>query len=147
VGLGKAVEIAQNEMGEEGVRISGLRDRLIEGILSKVEYAKLNGHRQKRLANNVNVSLAFVEGEATLLSLDLAGIAASTGSACSSESSEPSHVLSAMCVPAEEARCSIRFSLGKKTTVQEIDFTVDTLASIIVKLREMSPLYKAKNKK
>jgi cysteine desulfurase len=147
VGLGKAVEIAQNEMQEEGVRLTSLRDRLIQGILGRIEYAKLNGHPSNRLPNNVNVSLAFVEGEATLLSLDLAAISASTGSACSSESSEPSHVLSAMSVPPEEARCSLRFSLGKWTTQADIDYLVDRLTEIIVKLREMSPLYKTRNKK
>jgi cysteine desulfurase len=147
VGLGKAVEIATKDMGQEGEVISSLRDRLINGLLSKVEFTKLNGHPTSRLPNNINVSMAFVEGEATLLSLDMAGISASTGSACSSESSEPSHVLSAMSVPAEEARCSMRFTLGKWTSQADIDALLNTLPGIISKLRDMSPLYKTKTKK
>jgi cysteine desulfurase len=147
VGLGKAVEIAKNELAEESARITALRERLIKGLLSKIEYTKLNGHPSVRLPNNINVSLAYVEGEATLLSLDLAGISASTGSACSSESSEPSHVLSAMSVPAEEARCSMRFSLGKWTKESDVDTLLNILPGIIAKLRAMSPLYKVKTKK
>jgi cysteine desulfurase len=145
VGLGKAVEIASAEMTAEAERLVSLRDSLISGLISQIEFTKLNGHPTIRLPNNVNVSMAFVEGEATLMSLDLAGISASTGSACSSESSEPSHVLSAMCVPAEEARCSMRFSLGKWTTASDIDAILNTLPAIIAKLRAMSPLYKTKS--
>jgi cysteine desulfurase len=142
VGLGKAVEIAEQEMEEEGKRLAALRDQLIEGLQSKIDLVKLNGHPVYRLPNNVNISLAYVEGEATLLSLDFEGICASTGSACSSESLEPSHVLTAMCVPAEEARCSIRFSLGKWTSQSDIDKVLEVLPRIINKLRNMSPLYK-----
>jgi len=130
-------------MGGEEIRLSDFRDRLIQGLLTKIEYTRLNGHPKKRLPNNVNVSLAFVEGEATLLSLDLEGICASTGSACTSESLEASHVLTAMKVPAEEARCSLRFSLGKWTTESDIEKVLDILPKIITKLRSMSPLYKA----
>jgi cysteine desulfurase len=143
IGLGKAIEIAKSEMGADAERLSGLRDKLIQGLLKNIEFTKLNGHPTRRLPNNINVSLAFVEGEAILLSLDLAGIAASTGSACSSESSEPSHVLSAMKIPAEEARCSIRFSLGRDNQTSDIDRLVTTLTDIMNKLRAMSPLYKA----
>jgi cysteine desulfurase len=143
VGLGKAIEIARLDMGGEEIRLSDFRDRLIQGLLTKIEYTRLNGHPKKRLPNNVNVSLAFVEGEATLLSLDLEGICASTGSACTSESLEASHVLTAMKVPAEEARCSLRFSLGKWTTESDIEKVLDILPKIITKLRSMSPLYKA----
>lgn len=141
VGLGKAVEIAGREMDEEGGRLSILRDRLISGLQSRIELVKLNGHPTERLPNNVNISLAYVEGEATLLSLDYEGICASTGSACSSESLEPSHVLTAMCVPAEEARCSLRFSLGKWTSQADIDKVLEVLPRIMEKLRKMSPLY------
>ena len=141
-GLGKAIEIAQREMGEEAGRLSALRDQLIAGLQSKIALVKLNGHRVKRLPNNVNLSLAYVEGEATLLSLDFQGICASTGSACSSGSMEPSHVLTAMNVPVEEARCSIRFSLGKWTTQSDIEKVLQVLPRIINKLRDMSPLYK-----
>lgn len=142
VGLGKAIEIAHLEMAEECQNLSAMRDRLITGLKSKIDLIKLNGHPIQRLPNNVNLSLAHVEGEATLLSLDYEGICASTGSACSSESMEPSHVLTAMCVPAEEARCSIRFSLGKWTTQSDIDKVLDVLPRIMTKLRKMSPLYK-----
>jgi cysteine desulfurase len=147
VGLGKAVEIARRDMDQEAERVTAFRDRLLAGLLEKIDFIKLNGHPTSRLPNNVNVSVAFVEGEATLLSLDFEGICASTGSACSSESLEPSHVLSAMQVPAEEARCSIRFSLGKWNTEEEIDQLLKVLPGIIGKLREMSPLYKSMVKK
>jgi cysteine desulfurase len=142
VGLGKAIQIAGQEMEDEGRRLIDFRDRLIRGLLEKIDYAKLNGHPQTRLPNNVNISIAFIEGEATLLSLDLAGICASTGSACSSESMEPSHVLTAMKIPADEARCSIRFSLGKWTEPADIDRVLEVLPPIAAKLRAMSPLYK-----
>lgn len=146
VGLGKAVEIANLEMVEEGFRLTALREYLIKGLLSKIEMVKLNGHPTKRLPNNVNISLAYVEGEAILLSLDYEGICASTGSACSSESMEPSHVLTAMCVAAEEARCSIRFSLGKWTSQDNVDKVLDVLPGIMTKLRKMSPLYNKNSK-
>lgn len=141
-GLGKAIEIANLEMAAEVQNLTALRDRLITGLMSKIDLVKLNGHPVQRLPNNVNISLAYVEGEATLLSLDYEGICASTGSACSSESMEPSHVLTSMNVPAEEARCSIRFSLGKWTTQSDIDKVLDVLPRIMTKLRKMSPLYK-----
>jgi cysteine desulfurase len=147
VGLGKAVEIAQQEMEGEAQRLTEYRDNLIAGLLQKFDYIKLNGHPQKRLPNNINVSIAFVEGEAILLSLDFAGIAASTGSACSSESLEPSHVLTAMRVPAEEARCSLRFSLGKWTSEADMERLLAALPEIVAKLRAMSPLYKQMVKK
>jgi cysteine desulfurase len=142
VGLGKAVEIARLEMGQEAERLSGLRDRLVGGLQERIELTKLNGHPVERLPNNVNISIPFVEGEATLVSLDMEGICASTGSACSSESMEPSHVLTAMQVPPEDARCSIRFSLGKWTTEEDIEKVLTALPQIINKLRAMSPLYK-----
>jgi cysteine desulfurase len=143
VGLGKAVEIAAAEMREEGDRVTALRDKLIRGIKQKIEYVSLNGHPAQRLPNNVNFSVAFVEGEATLLTLDMEDICASTGSACSSESSEPSHVLTAMRIPPELARCSLRFSLGKWTSEAEVDRVLDVLPRVIARLREVSPLYKA----
>jgi len=140
VGLGKAVEIAGREMTEEAGRLSVYRDRIIAALTGSLDMVKLNGHPVQRLPNNINVSIAYVEGEATLMSLDLAGIAASTGSACSSESSEPSHVLSAMCVPAEEARCSMRFTLGKWNSEEDVDYLIKILPEIVTKLRAMSPL-------
>jgi cysteine desulfurase len=142
VGLGKAVEIARMEMGDEARVLSGLRDQLIDGLRSQIDLLKINGHPSERLPNNVNISLAYVEGEATLLTLDYEGICASTGSACSSENSEPSHVLTAMCIPPEEARCSIRFTLGKWTSRRDIERVLEVLPRIVSKLRAVSPLYK-----
>jgi cysteine desulfurase len=147
VGLGKAVEIARQEMNDEALRLTGFRDRLIGGLREKIELTRLNGHPRQRLPNNINVSMAFVEGEATLLSLDFEGICASTGSACTSETLAASHVLTAMKVPAEEARCSLRFTLGKWTVESDIERLLDILPKIITKLRLMSPLYKAMAKK
>jgi cysteine desulfurase len=144
IGLGKAVEIARQEMSAEAERLSTYRNRMVTGLSKKIDYLKLNGHPHNRLPNNVNVSIAFVEGEATLLSLDFEGICASTGSACSSESAEPSHVLTALRIPPEEARCSLRFSMGKWTTDADVERVVAVLPEIISKLRAMSPLYKAK---
>jgi cysteine desulfurase len=142
VGLGKAIEIAGQEMDAEAERLTVYRDRIIGDLLKKIEETKLNGHPSRRLPNNVNISIAFVEGEATLLSLDLEGICVSTGSACTSESLEPSHVLTAMQIPPEEARCSLRFTLGKWTTESDTDKLLAALPRIVLKLREMSPLYK-----
>jgi len=119
------------------------RDILIEGLVRKIEFTHLNGHPERRLPNNVNMSIEFVEGEASLASLDYEGICASTGSACSAESLEPSHVLTAMQIPPEEARCSLRFSLGKWTSESDIERVLHILPEIIVKLRAVSPLYKA----
>jgi cysteine desulfurase len=141
VGLGKAIEMASKEMVQEAKYVSNLRDRIIDCLLKDIKFTKLNGHPVMRLPNNVNVSMDFVEGEATLLSLDLENICASTGSACSSESSEPSHVLMAMQLPVEEARCSVRFSLGKWTTEVEVTRLLEVLPKIISNLRQMSPLY------
>jgi cysteine desulfurase len=142
VGLGKAIEIATQEMNAEGDRLTGYRRRIIDGLLKEIEFSRLNGHPVQRLPNNVNISFAFVEGEATLLSLDLEGICVSTGSACTSESLEASHVLTAMKVPAEEARCSLRFTLGKWTTDADVAKLISVLPPILSKLRAMSPLYK-----
>ena len=113
VGFGKAVELAQQEMSEEAGRLAYLRDQLIKGLLEQIDHTRLNGHPVKRLPNNVNVSVDFVEGESMLLNLDLEGICASTGSACSSSSLEPSHVLLALGLSPEQAHGSLRFSLGK----------------------------------
>jgi len=145
VGLGKAAEIAQQEMAEEAQRLTALRDRLIKGILEGIEYTQLNGHPVKRLPNNANVSINYIEGESILLNLDLDGICASTGSACSSEDLAPSHVLMAMGLPHLQAHSSVRFSLGKWTTEEEIDKVLDILPGIAFKLRAMSPLMKTVN--
>jgi cysteine desulfurase len=142
VGFGKAAEIAEQEMIEEAGTLTSLRERLINGILTRIEYTQLNGHPVKRLPNNVNVSINYVEGESVLLNLDLEGICASTGSACTSEDLEPSHVLVAMGLPHLQAHSSLRFSLGKWTTEDEINKVLDVLPGIVAKLRAMSPLMK-----
>jgi cysteine desulfurase len=144
VGMGKAVELAMDEMDAEATRITRLRDKLIKGLFDRIDPLRLNGHPQKRLPNNVNISIAFVEGEAICLNLDVEGICASTGSACSSGSLEPSHVMLALKLPPEEMRSSIRFSLGKWTTDEEIEYVLDVLPRIVNKLRAMSPLLKTR---
>jgi len=144
VGFGKASELAQQEMSEEAERLTHLRDKLIQGLLKRVDRARLNGHPIMRLPNNVNVSVDFVEGESILLNLDLEGICVSTGSACSSSSLEPSHVLLAMGLSHEQAHGSLRLSLGKWTTEEEIDRVLDILPRIVAKLRAMSPLLKVR---
>jgi cysteine desulfurase len=140
VGLAKALEMATANLSQEIVRQAGLRDRLIQGLTTRIERVHLNGHPKQRLPNNVNVAVDFVEGEATLLSLDLEGICASTGSACSSGSGEPSHVLSALGIPPEQAHCSLRFTLGKWTAEEDIVHLLEVMPPIVAKLRAMSPL-------
>jgi len=142
VGLGRAVELAREEMSEEVQRLTYLRDKLIQGLLGRIDHTCLNGHSQKRMPNNVNISINFIEGESMLLNLDLNGICASTGSACSSASLEPSHVLLAMGTPPEQAHGSLRLTLGKWTTQDEIERVLDVLPPIVAKLRAMSPLFK-----
>jgi len=144
VGMGKSVELAMEEIDAEATRITRLRDKLIKGLFDRIDPLRLNGHPQKRLPNNVNISIAFVEGEAICLNLDVEGICASTGSACSSGSLEPSHVMLALKLPPEEMRSSIRFSLGKWTTDEEIEYVLDVLPRIVNKLRAMSPLLKTR---
>ena len=142
VGLGKAVELAQKEMSEEAGQLVNLRDQLIKGLMERIDDIRLNGHPQRRLPNNINVSVKFVEGEAVLLNLDLEGICASTGSACSSPSAEPSHVLLALGVSLEQARGSLRFTLGKWTSKEEIERVLEVLPPVVARLRAMSPLVK-----
>ncbi len=142
VGFGKAVELAQQEMSQETKRLAYLRDQLIKGLLKRIDHTRLNGHPIMRLPDNVNISVDYVEGESMLLNLDLEGICASTGSACSSSSLEPSHVLLAMGFSHEQAHGSLRFSLGKWTTEEEIERVLDALPGIVAKLRAMSPLLK-----
>jgi len=143
VGLGKAAEMAQREMDEEGKRLITLRDKLITGLCQRIDHIRLNGHPSQRLPNNVHVSIEFVEGESMLLNLDLEGIAASTGSACSSGSLEPSHVLLAMGLSHELAHGSLRFTLGRDSTEEDIERVVEVLPQIVAKLRSMSPLLKS----
>ena len=141
VGLGKAVEIATESMADEADRQTKLRNDFIKAILEKIPDSRLNGHPVNRLPNNINISFEGIEGESILLNLDMYGIAASTGSACSSSSLEPSHVLLSIGLTHELAHGSVRFSLGKHTTREELDRVVDILPGIIQKLRAMSPLY------
>ncbi len=149
IGFGKAAEIAQATMEERAKKETALRDMLIERILKEIPYVRLNGHRTKRLPNNVNVSFQFVEGESLLIMLDMQDICASSGSACTSGSLDPSHVLLAIGLPHEIAHGSLRMTLSHETTEEEIEYTIEKLKEIVAKLRSMSPLYEdfvAKNK-
>lgn len=141
VGMGKAVEIAAANMSKQSESISKLRDYLIEQVLEKIPYARLNGHKTNRLPNNANFCFRFIEGEGMLILLDQAGIYGSSGSACTSGSLDPSHVLLAIGLPHEIAHGSLRLTLSEETTKEDIDYTVEKLAEIIAHLRSMSPLY------
>jgi len=139
VGFGKATEIAQRESDREAGRLATLRDRLAQGLTQHVERVRLNGHPTRRLPNNVNMSVDDVEGELLLLNLNARGICVSTGSACSSSSLEPSHVLLALGLSHEQARGSIRFSLGRETTEKDIDRVLDLFPGIVARLHAMPP--------
>ncbi len=141
VGMGKAIELATAELGEHASKMMALRDRLIQGILKAIPEVRLNGHATTRLPGNVNVSVRYVEGEALLMRLDLAGIAASSGSACTSGSLDPSHVLLAIGLPHEIAHGSLRLSLGRNSTDADVDAVLEKLPPIVENLRQMSPLY------
>ena len=142
VGFGRAAELAQREMSEEANRLAYLRNQLIKGLQEQIGHIHLNGHPLRRLPNNVNVSVDFVEGESMCLNLDMEGVCVSTGSACSSSSLESSHVLLAMGLPPEQARGLLRLTLGKWTTEEEIARVVEVLPRIVTRLRAMSPLLK-----
>jgi len=139
VGLGQAIEIARQEMQSEAKRLTPLRDKLIMGILEGIDHTRLNGHPSMRLPNNVNISFGSLEGESIVLNLDLEGICASTGSACSSASLEPSHVLTAMGLSSERVYGSVRLSLGKWTSEEMIERVIEVLPVIVQKLRAVSP--------
>lgn len=142
IGFGKACELAGERMAEEEEKLKVLREQLMDGILERIPYVKVNGPRgDNRLPNNVNVSIRYVEGEALLLSLDMMGIAASSGSACTSGSLDPSHVLLAMGLPHEIAHGSLRFSLGRQNSSEDIEYVLEQLPKIVERLRMMSPLY------
>jgi len=141
VGFGKAAELARASLDVEAGRLILLRDKLIKGLLESIDHTRLNGHPVKRSPNNVNISVDFIEGESMCLNLDFEGICASTGSACSSASLEPSHVLLALGLRHEQAHGSLRFTLGKWTTEEEINQVLEILPKIVTKLRAMSPLY------
>lgn len=142
IGIGKAAELAMIDLDKETVRITALRDKMIRGILDNITDTRLNGHQTQRLSNNVHVSIDYVEGESLLLYLDMEGIACSTGSACSSASLEPSHVLSAIGISADTAYGALRFTLGRQTTEADVNYVIETLPGIVKKLREMSPVYR-----
>lgn len=141
VGLGKAVEIGMKTMAVRKEEETNLRDYMIDRISKEVPYARLNGHSTKRLPNNVNFSFQFIEGESLLIMLDMAGICASSGSACTSGSLDPSHVLLAIGLPHEIAHGSLRLTLGYESTKEEADIAVEEIKRIVARLREMSPLY------
>jgi cysteine desulfurase len=148
VGMGKAIELATANLDEHIKKATVLRDKLINEIPKLIPYVKLNGHREKRLPGNVNFSFEFIEGESLLLMLDMKGIAASSGSACTSGSLDPSHVLLAIGLPHETAHGSLRISLGDENTEEDVNYLLETLPPIVSRLRDMSPLYeKIKNAK
>ncbi|MBQ8515432.1 MAG: cysteine desulfurase NifS [Ruminococcus sp.] len=149
VGFGKAAQIAKDTMETRNAQETAIRDHLIDRVLSEIPYARLNGHRTDRLPNNANFCFRFIEGESVLILLNQIGICASSGSACTSGSLDPSHVLLAIGLPHEVAHGSLRLTLSEDTTLEDIDFVVDSLKKIITKLRNMSPLYEdfVKNQK
>lgn len=140
VGFAKAMSLAKERLAVDSKHLTQLRDLLIKKVLDSIEYSYLNGHPTKRLPNNANLRFSFVEGEAMLLSLDMKGIAVSTASACSSRSLEPSHVLTAIGLRPEDTHGSLRISLGKDNTREEVDYVVESLVEVVGKLRDMSPL-------
>jgi len=146
VGLGKAIELATADIEGHNRKIRALRDRLLKGILAKIPNAHLNGHMERRLPGNINISFEFIEGESMLLWLDDEGICASTGSACTSGSLEPSHVLLATGLPVEISHGSLRLTLGDVNTDADVDFVLGALPKVVTRLREMSPLYKGGKK-
>ncbi len=141
IGMGKACEIARRDFETRNAHIFRLRNRLEEEIFRRIPHVQLNGHPAKRLPNTLNVSFLYIEGESLLLNLDLEGIAVASGSACTSGSAEPSHVLLAMGVPPEVAQSAIRFSLGYSNTEEDVDYVAQVLPGIVQRLRDMSPLY------
>ncbi|MBZ5540447.1 MAG: cysteine desulfurase NifS [Acidobacteriia bacterium] len=141
VGLGKAAEMARAALAEDARRVGALRDRLERGLLERVPQARVNGGGAARTPNTTNILFPGVEGEALVIALDLKGLACSTGAACSSGALEPSHVLTAIGLPAEEARASLRFSLGRHTTEAEVDFALEVVPAAVAQLRELSPRY------
>ena len=147
VGLGKAAELARLALHEDALRIASLRDRLERGLLGRVPDSRANGSAAPRTPNTSNVTFAGIEGEALVIALDLRGLACSTGAACSSGALEPSHVLTAIGLRASEARASVRFSLGRRTTVQEIEAALEIVPPAVAQLRQLSPSYRKAGRK
>jgi cysteine desulfurase len=141
VGLGEAIELATRNLPEHQSKLTAMRDRLLDGLLERIPFARVNGHRTKRLPGNANISIQYIEGESLLLMLDMKGVAASSGSACTSGSLDPSHVLLAIGLPHEIAHGSLRFSLGYQNTMEDVEYVLDELPPIVDRLREMSPLF------
>src|SRR5712671_5231805 len=141
-GLGKAAEIAGKSLTDDAARISGLRDQLEQGLLSRIPHAQANGARAPRTPNTANITFPGIEGEALVIALDLKGLACSTGAACSSGAVEPSHVLTAIGLTADEARASLRFSLGRHTTAADVQFALEVVPAAVEQLRELSPTYR-----
>jgi len=135
------LQLATSNLEEQNKRILALRDKLIKSVMEKIPYTRLNGHPSKRLPGNANFSFQYIEGEALLLNLDMKGIAGSSGSACTSGSLDPSHVLLAIGLPHEIAHGSLRLSLGAVNTEEDIDYVLEVLPEIVDRLRQMSPLY------
>jgi cysteine desulfurase len=142
VGLGKAAELALSKLQDEGVRLGGLRDRLEKGLLEAIPQSRVNGAHAPRTPNTANLSFSFIEGESLVIALDLKGIACSTGAACSSGATEPSHVLTAIGLAAGDARGSMRFSLGRLNTDEDVDYALRVIPEVVQHLRKLSPQYK-----
>jgi len=142
VGLGKAAELARLALADDAARVSALRDRLEQGLLARIPDSRANGGSAPRTPNTSNITFSGIEGEALVIALDLKGLACSTGAACSSGAVEPSHVLTAIGLPASEARASLRFSLGRRTTAAEVDAALELIPTAVAQLRQLSPTYK-----
>lgn len=149
VGLGRAIEVAVQNLDAHNARLHAMRERTIQEVMNRIPFVKLNGHREHRLPGNCNFSFEFIEGESLLLMLDMKGIAASSGSACTSGSLDPSHVLLAIGLPHEIAHGSLRITFGETNSEEDVDYLMEVLPTIVQRLREMSPLYEAycRNKK
>ncbi len=141
IGFAKAAQLAHDNLDDHIAHCSALRDRMIKGVFDKISHVKLNGHPEQRHPGNVNISFKFIEGESLLLSLDLKGVAASSGSACTSGSLDPSHVLMGIGLTHEIAHGSLRLTMGDFTTEADVDYTLEALVEIVDRLRQMSPLY------
>ncbi|MFA7573505.1 MAG: cysteine desulfurase NifS [Lutispora sp.] len=141
VGLGKAIELAADNIDEYNAKLLTMRKKLIDGVMERIPYTRLNGHPEKRLSNNANFCFQYIEGESLLLNLDMKGIAGSSGSACTSGSLDPSHVLLSIGLPHEIAHGSLRLTLGQDNTEEDIDYVLEVLPEIVERLRNMSPLY------
>jgi len=140
VGMGEAAEIAKREMEAEGERLTRLRDKLIKGVLNKIDYSFLNGHPTERLPDNANLRFSYIEGESLILGLDMLGVQVSSGSACTSKTLEPSHVLLAIGLAHEEAHGSLVFTMGKQNAEEDVDYVLEVLPDVVKRLRTLSPL-------